>query len=195
MKCLLWCLLVPSLALGAPRGSLEVGMTVAGQTLIGEAQGGENVYDFVESDAGYGVALGVEWGLGPTVHLGGELWLGLLPVATGGLKRNGYQVQAHLGPRLRVGFPLGGDLTVEGLIGLAPGYITAPIKGSASLTTRVGIGLAYGIHDETAIVLGANHMAVAAWPAEALVDDIRVTEPLFVGLSAVLFTVGVRGLR
>jgi len=189
-------LLVGPTASADPRGSLELGVTTFSRTVVGEAVGESQLYSFLPAEPGYGLSLGVDWAPGATVRAGAELWLSLVSVATRHASdERGAAILTHIAPRVRLEFPLGGPWHVDGLLALGPGFVSEPRFGSLSLNSRLGVGLGYRLTDETAVFAGASHLAVIAWPTKALVDDFRVKEPLFFGQSALLLTIGVRGLR
>lgn len=182
-------------AAAAPRGSLEVGALTVSQTVIGEAKGDQRVYQLVDNEPGYGLGLGVEWSPATTVRLGVETFVALIDLhGTEGLAAQTH-VLTYFAPRMRLDLPLGGGFNVDGHLAIGLGYVSTPMYGSLTLNHRLGVGLAYAFTEETAVFIAVTHLAAGGWPVQALTEDHAFPEPLFAGLSTVVVSVGVRGLR
>lgn len=191
---LLLALLIPAPAAADARGSVEIGSMELALTVIGEADGNDQVYSAEYTDRGFGAALGVDWDFGATVHAGGQLWLSLVDVATRrDSKREGRAIMTHLAPHVRIELPLTWGFRLDGHFALGVGFVTEPVNGSFSVVNRLGFGLSRDINDDSAAFISVNHLAIVAWPSKALFEDVRVKEPLFAGLSAMLLTIGLRG--
>lgn len=180
------------------RAAAEVGAVLGSTAITRSIDDAKWVQGGVDGEPGWIAGAHIEWPLGTTVHLGGELWFTLLEVRTAPEAPARSHTYAGLAPRLRLSFPLAGRLSLDGQLALGASYVAQVTRyGSLNLATRAGFGLAHPITERYAGFVGLTHHFAILWPVEAFAEDSRiyVWEPQVVGLTMFMLTVGIRFLE